>query len=59
MQIFKTYKLDSQWNNKGIVQYVHQLICDFQQHISQQHLNNLIWIFPATLSEYFCSYTVS
>jgi hypothetical protein len=52
-------QIDSQWNNKGIVQYFHQLICEFQQHISQQHsVNNLISIFSATLSKYFCSYSL-
>jgi hypothetical protein len=59
MEIFKTNKTHSQWNNQGIVQYVHQLICNLQQHFSQQHIvNNLISIFPATLREYFCSYTL-
>jgi hypothetical protein len=38
MEIFKTNKIHTQWNNEGIVRYVQQLICNFQQHFSQQHI---------------------
>jgi hypothetical protein len=40
MQIFKTYKIDSQRNNKGIVQYVHQLIWDWPNNTFR---NNTVW----------------